>query len=112
MRRREDGSALLIVLTLTLLFSALAIGMTTVVSVDGTVARRFADGVEALYAADAGLALVVAELRERPDWSPVLAGASRSGLSPGAFPGSAALAGGTVSLCCGRDSVAGRLARE
>jgi hypothetical protein len=110
--RGERGSALLIVLTVTFLFSALAIGTTTVVLVEGTVAGRFKDGVEALYVADAGLALVVSELRERPDWTPVLQGAVRSGLTRGAFLGSAAVGGGTVALCCGRDSVAGRLARE
>ena len=110
--REEAGSALLIVLTLTFLFSALAIGTTTVVSVETVVSGRFKDGVEAMYVADAGLALVVAELRELPDWTPVLQGAIRSGLSRGPFLGSAAVAGGTVFLCCGGVSVGARLARE
>jgi len=110
--RGEAGSALLIVLTLTFLFSALAIGTTTVVSVEGLVSARFKDGVEALYVADAGLALVVADLRELSDWTPVLRGAVRSGLSRGPFLGSAAVASGTVSLCCGGESVGARLARE
>ena len=110
--REEAGSALLIVLTLTFLFSALAIGTTTVVSLEAVVSGRFKDGVEALYVADAGLALVAAELRELPDWTPVLQGAIRSGLSRGPFLGSAAVAGGTVFLCCGGVSVGARLARE
>jgi hypothetical protein len=110
--RGEAGSALLIVLTLTFLFSALAIGTTTVVSVETVVSGRFKDGVEAMYVADAGLALVIAELRELPDWTPVLQGTIRSGLSRGPFLGSAAVAGGTVFLCCGGVSVGARLARE
>jgi hypothetical protein len=110
--RGETGSALLIVLTLTFLFSAIAIGTTTVVSVESLVSGRFKDGVEALYVADAGLALAAAELRELPDWTPVLQGAIRSGLSRGPFLGSAAVAGGAVFLCCGGGSVGARLARE
>jgi hypothetical protein len=99
------------VLTLTFLFSALVIGTTTVVSVETVVSRRFKDGVEALYVADAGLALAVGELRDLPDWTPVLRGAIRSGLSRGPFLGSAAVAGGSVFLCCGGASVGARLAR-
>jgi hypothetical protein len=110
--RREAGSALLIVLTLTFLFSALAIGTSTVVQVEATVAGRFRDGAEALYVAEAGLALAAAELRGLGDWTPVLQGAIRSRLARGAFSGSAPVGGGTVLLCCTGDSVAGRLARE
>jgi hypothetical protein len=111
-RGKQTGSALLIVLILTFFFSALAVGTTTVVGVETTVAGRFRDGVEALYVADAGLSVVVAELRELADWSPVLQGAVRSPASRGPFLGSVAIAGGTVLLCCGGRSVAGRLARE
>jgi hypothetical protein len=111
-RRGETGSALLIVLTLTFLFSALAIGTTTVVSVETVVSGRFRDGVEAVYVADAGLALVAAELRDLPDWNPILNGAIRSGLSRGPFLGPAPVAGGSVVLCCGGLSVGARLARE
>jgi hypothetical protein len=108
----ETGSALLIVLTLTFLFSALMIGTTTVVGVETTVTSRYKDGIEALYIADAGLALVLAELRRLPDWSPVLGGALPSSASQGTFVGSASVAGGTVFLCCGAQSVFERLARE
>jgi hypothetical protein len=109
---REMGAAFLIVLMLTFFFSALAVGTTTVVGVETTVAGRFRDGVEAVYVADAGLSLVVAELRELADWSPVLQGAVRSPASHGPFMGSVAVAGGTVLLCCGGQSLLGRLARE
>jgi hypothetical protein len=108
----ETGSALLIVLTLTFLFSALMIGTTTVVGIEATVTSRYKDGIEALYIADAGLAVVLAELRGLPDWTPVLGGAVSSGASQGTFTGSASVAGGTVFLCCGARSVSARLAHE
>ena len=108
----ETGSALLIVLTLTFLFSALMIGTTTVVGVETTVTSRYKDGIEALYIAEAGLAVVLAELRGLPDWTPVLEGALSSIASQGAFTGSASVAGGTVFLCCGAQSVFARLTHE
>jgi hypothetical protein len=104
--------ALLIVLTLTFLFSALAIGTTTVVSVEADVSARYRDGVEALYVADGALGLVLAELRPLPDWTPALQGAVHSEASRGSFMGSATLGGGTVFLCCGGRSVAERLSQE
>ena len=108
----EAGSALLIVLTLTFLFSALMIGTTTVVGVETTVASRYKDGIEALCIADGGLSVVLAELRGLPDWSAVLGGALVSSASQGTFASSAAVAGGTVFLCCGARSVFERLAHE
>jgi hypothetical protein len=109
---KEGGSALLIVLVLTFLFSALTIGATTVVGVETSITSRYRDGIEALYIADAGLAVVLAELRTLPDWSPILRGALRSSASQGSFSGSASVAGGTVFLCCGGGSLFERLARE
>ena len=97
----EKGSALLIVLTLTFLFSAIVIGATTVVTIETTVTGRYKDGIEALYVAEAGVAVVLAELRTLPDWTPVLGGALSSSASQGMFSGSPSVAGGTVFLCCG-----------
>ena len=108
----EIGSALVIVLTLTFLFSAIMLGTTTVVTIETTVTSRYKDGIEAFYIADAGLAVVLAELRGLPDWTPVLRGALSSSASQGMFTGSAPVAGGTVFLCCGARSVFGRLASE
>ena len=109
---KETGSALLIVLTLTFLFSAIIITAATVVTIESTVSGRYKDGIEALYIAEAGLAVVLAELRGLPDWTPVLGGAISSIASQGAFGGSAPVAGGTVFLCCGARSVFARLASE
>ena len=108
----EKGSALLIVLTLTFLFSAIVIGATTVVTIETTVTGRYKDGIEALYVAEAGVAVVLAELRTLPDWTPVLGGGLSSSASQGMFSGSPSVAGGTVFLCCGARSVFARLANE
>ena len=109
---KETGTALLIVLTLTFLFSALTIGAAIVVGVETTITGRYRDGTEALYIADGGLAVVLAELRTLADWSPILQGALHSTASQGSFTGSASVAGGTVFLCCGGRSAFERLARE
>lgn len=106
------GSALLIVLTLTFLFSAITIGTTTVVSVEMAVTSRYRAGIEALYIADGGLAVVLAELRTLPDWNPILRGAVQSSAAQGSFVGSAPVIGGTVFLCCGGRSLFEQLARE
>ena len=70
----ESGSVLLIVLMLTFLFSALAIGTVTAVGIESTISARSRDAAEALFVAEAGLALAVAELRPLEDWTPVLQG--------------------------------------
>ena len=109
----ERGSALLPVMLLMFLFSAIAIGMVVVVRIETTVATRFVQATQALYAADAGVAVVVSELRALADWTPILAGTAQSALSDGAFAGRKALpAGGSIVLCCGAASVSGRLERE
>lgn len=111
--RDEDGSALLPVMLLMFLFSAIAIAMVVVVRLESFVAVRFVQATQALHAADAGVALVVSELRALGDWTPVLAGTVQSPRSDGAFAGRKDLpGGGSVAVCCGSASVAGRLAAE
>jgi hypothetical protein len=95
------------------LFSAIAIGMVAVVRVETFVAIRFVRATQALHAADAGVALVLAELRTMGDWTPVLAGAAQSVRADGSFGGRKVLpGGGSIALCCGSSSVAGRLSAE
>jgi hypothetical protein len=85
----------------------------TAVGIESTIAARSRDAAEALFVAEAGLALVVSELRPLEDWTPVLQGLVLSRSSRGGFGGAAAVpGGGTILLCCGGASVAGRLARE
>jgi hypothetical protein len=101
------------VLLLMFLFSAIAIGMAVVFRVEVTVASRFVEATQALFAADAAVNMALAELRPVADWTPVLAGMTSSALSDGAFAGAKPLpGGGSVVLCCGSSSLSGRLARE
>ena len=112
-RSGQRGSALLPVMLLMLLFSAIAIGAAAVVRVEVLVADRFRRSAEARYAAEAALGAALAELRRSPDWAPVTAGIQTSVLSQGAFAGYQSVpAGGTVHLCCEPDSVFGRLEHE
>jgi hypothetical protein len=112
-REPEGGSALLPVMLMMFLFSAIALGASVVIRVEISVADRFRQSAEALYAADAGLAGVLAELRTLPGWTPVLDGSRRSGLSQGIFSGSKAVpGGGVVLICCGPQSAADRLASD
>jgi hypothetical protein len=107
------GSALISVLLLMFLFAAASIGMATVVRMETTMGARFVEAAEAVYAADAGLNLALAEMRTLADWTTVLSGASQSALSQGTFDGAKRVpGGGTVLACCGPSSVAGRLERE
>ena len=109
----ESGSALLPVMLLMFLFSAIAIGMVVVVRMETFVAVRFVQATQALHAADAGVALALSELRTMGDWTPVLAGAVQSARSDGVFGGRRDLpGGGLIALCCGSSSVAGRLTAE
>ena len=109
----QAGSALLPVMLLMFLFSAIAIGMVVVVRIEISVAMRFVQATQALHAADAAVALALTELRAMGDWTPVLAGAVQSVRSDGIFAGRKDLpGGGSVVICCGSSSVAGRLAGE
>ncbi len=107
------GSALLPVLLLMLLFSAVALGLAVVVRIEIAVADRFVHAAEALHAAEAGLTAALSELRGLPDWTSVLDGTRRSAHAEGAFSGVKAVPrGGEVALCCGPESAAGRLAAD
>jgi hypothetical protein len=107
------GSALLPVLLLMFLFSALALGASVVVRAELAIADRFRQSAEAFHAAEAAMELAISELRPMRTWVPVLEGAGRSAYSSGAFAGSQEVpGGGTIALCCGAASVAGRLSAE
>jgi len=109
----QSGSSLIVVLLLMFLLSAIALGMAVVVRVEATVASRFVQATQALFAADAAVQMTLAELRPIGNWSPVLAGAMTSPRSDGAFAGVKSLpAGGSIVLCCASSSVSERLARE
>jgi hypothetical protein len=108
----ERGSALLTVLLIMFLFTAIAFGASVVVRTETAVAGRFEEDAQGLYAADAALALAIGELRTIATWTPVLSGLRTSVLSQGGFAGVRNVAGGVVSLCCGAGSAADRWAAE
>jgi hypothetical protein len=111
--RDQAGSALLPVMLLMFLFSAIAIGMVVVVRIEISVAVRFVQATQALYAADAAVSLALSELRTMSDWTPVLAGTAQSSRSDGVFAGRKLLpGGGSIVICCGSASVSGRLEAE
>ncbi len=108
--KRERGSALLTVILVMFLFSAIAVSAAVVVRVEILVADQYRHSAAALFAADGGLNAVVAELRALPDWTPVVGGALQSSLSRGAFQGSKPVpGGGAVLVCCGPGSASARL---
>lgn len=109
---QQSGSALLPVLLLMFLFSAIALGAAFVVRTELLVQDRFRQAAEGFYAAEAGLAYTLAELRGLADWTPVVDGSRTSGASLGSVSGEKQVAGGTVLVCCGAESSAERLARE
>ena len=109
----DGGSALLPVMLLMFLFSAIAVAMVAVVRVETTVAGRSVQSAQALYAADAAVAVAISEMRALNDWTPVLSGAAQSALSDGAFAGRKNVpGGGSVLVCCGASSIGGRLGQE
>ena len=111
--RLEAGSALLPVLLLMFLFTAIALGAAAVVRIEVIVAERYRQSAEAMHAADGAIDVAVSELRNIAEWTPVLNGARRSVHSQGGFGGLRTVpGGGSISLCCAADSVSGRLAAE
>jgi len=95
------------------LFSAIAIAMVVVLRVETVISARFLEVSQALYAADAALGATIAELRALEDWSSVLSGGAQSAAADGPFWGAKSVpGGGSVLVCCGRLSAAGRLAGE
>ena len=107
------GSALLPVVLLMFLLSALALGASVVVRTELAIADRFEQSARALHAAEAALEVALTDLRAMASWVPAVTGGSRSAFSQGAFAGSRPVpGGGSVSLCCDAGSLAGRLEAE
>ena len=88
------GSALLVTLLTAVLLSGLAGALVVVLSTEEAVEANHRRGVVALYAADALLEDVVAELAAVPDWQVVLSGSRRATFSVG--PIRVALGDGSV----------------
>lgn len=93
---REDGVALLIAMIAMLLMSALGTALMVTSSSETLVAAHFRDSLDARYAAGALLEQGVAELRTVEDWSPLLAGLSRSPWTDGPPSGTRTLPDGST----------------
>lgn len=110
---RESGSALLTVVLVMFLFAAVALTASIVARVEILVADQYRHSSSAFFGADAGLEVVIAELRTLPDWTPVVNGTRQSAQSQGAFSGQKPVpGGGSVFVCCGPGSAAARLASD
>ncbi|HEU4693855.1 MAG TPA: pilus assembly PilX N-terminal domain-containing protein [Vicinamibacterales bacterium] len=70
----DRGVALIVVLLVMMLLSALGLSLTMLTSTEERVADAYSSGSEAFYAADGALELAVHELSRIPDWSHVLDG--------------------------------------
>ena len=80
----EHGVALVLTLMSIVLLLTLGGALIVVTSTETTIAARFRDGVEAFYAADAGIARAVVDLRTA-DWDAARAGTSRSSFADNGF---------------------------
>lgn len=109
----ERGVALLHVVLLMTLVTAVAAGAAMLARTEVLVSRYHRDEREAAYAAQAMLAAALHDLDRGPQWNDVLAGlrvaafADGSLTAPRQIPG-----GGTVLICCGPGTLTGRLQAE
>ncbi|HEY7789346.1 MAG TPA: pilus assembly PilX N-terminal domain-containing protein [Vicinamibacterales bacterium] len=107
----QTGAALLAALMVLVLLSALGAGLVFSSALEVRLAANDRDLHEARHAADAGLALAVAELAHQSDWTAVLAGAAHASFADGPPPGTRMLRdGSTIDLSsleseatCGRE---------
>ena len=87
--------ALLAVLMATTLLMALGAGLALLTATEARIAAHFAAGFEALYAADAAIERVLAELAVTADWDAVASGSARSSFVDGEPAGTRPLADGS-----------------
>jgi hypothetical protein len=79
----EQGVALIIALLSMLLLTALGMALTLTTSTEGRIAYNYRDGVEALYAADAGVERVMQDVLTVPDWNKIVDGTTTSAFIDG-----------------------------
>lgn len=79
----ERGMALVVVMLLMLLLSTVLVGVVWSSASDMRIASAFQRGIEADYAAEAGLARAIVDLELLPDWTSVLDGSARSAFVDG-----------------------------
>jgi hypothetical protein len=75
-RRQEEGIVLIAVLMASMLLIALGTGLVVVTTTETLVSANYRSATEALYAAEAGAEIVMADLVAAADWSSLLASGS------------------------------------
>jgi hypothetical protein len=78
---RDDGIALIVALMAMMLLLPLGAALTLITTTETRIAANYRDGLDTLYAADAGVELAVSELRRVPNWADVLNGMVTSALT-------------------------------
>ena len=81
--RRDDGVALIAALMATMLMLVLGTALMMTTITETRIAAHYREGIEVLYAADAGIELAVSDLRSMPDWSGMLIGGTTSAVADG-----------------------------
>jgi hypothetical protein len=94
--RREDGVALLVALSAIVMLMALGAGLILTATSEAMIAGNFRLASEALYAAESGVELAVADLAGVADWSRVSSGLVRSTFVDGPPSGVRTLADGST----------------
>jgi type IV pilus assembly PilX-like protein len=92
--RDEQGIALVIALLCMLLLTALGMALTMTTITEKRIAGNYRNGVETIYAADAGVERVMQDLLTVPDWNKILDGSTTSSFVDGA-PGTRTLPDGS-----------------
>jgi PilX N-terminal len=82
--RDEQGIALVIALLCMLLLTALGMALTMTTITEKRIAGNYRNGVETIYAADAGVERVMQDLLTVPDWNKILDGSTTSSFVDGA----------------------------
>jgi hypothetical protein len=109
----ERGIALLHVLMLLTIVTAIAAGAAMLARVEVAVSYFQRSEREAAYAAQAGLAATVQELDRVADWDAVLAGSRQAAFAAGSATTPRQVAGiGTVWICCAAGSLTARVQAE
>ena len=105
----EQGIALIIALLSMLLLTALGMALSLTTTTERKISSNYRDGVETIYAADAGIERVMQDVLTVPDWNRILDGTTTSSFVDGA-PGTRTLPDGqtldlvqaTAMVRCGK----------
>ena len=93
--RHEDGVAMMMAMTVTLLISALGAALVLATSSEALIASNFRDQAESVYAAEAALERALDDLALAESWNAVLNGMMRSTFVDGAPAGTRMLVDGS-----------------